>query len=61
MRRLERLKAEGFLLVILIVIVVINIFTTPHYLQLRPDRLFQLHIEDYRRSDHDLYHHQRRD
>jgi rhamnose transport system permease protein len=47
MHRLERLKSwEGFLLVILIGIVVFNIFTTPHYLQVQNQiNLFQLHIE----------------
>jgi len=47
MRRLERLKSwEGFLLAILILIVVFNIFTTPHYLQIQNQiNLFQLHIE----------------
>jgi len=46
-RRLERLKSwEGLLLAILIVIVVFNTFTTPHYLQVQNQiNLFQLHIE----------------
>jgi rhamnose transport system permease protein len=46
-RRLERLKSwEGLLLAILIVIVVLNTITTPHYLQLQNQiNLFQLNIE----------------
>jgi len=45
--RLERLKSwEGLLLAILIVIIVFNTFTTPHYLQVQNQiNLFQLHIE----------------
>ena len=64
MRRLERLKSwEGLLLAILIVIVVLNTITTPHYLRIQNQiNLFQLNIEkDYCCADHDLYHHQRRD
>ncbi len=47
MRRIERLKSwEGLLLAILAVIVVLNTFTTPHYLQVQNQiNLFQLHIE----------------
>ena len=47
MRRLEWLKSwEGLLLAILIVIVVLNTFTTPHYLQAQNQiNLFQLNIE----------------
>jgi rhamnose transport system permease protein len=47
MRRLKQLKSwEGLLLAILIVIVVFNSFTTPHYLQIQNQiNLFQLHIE----------------
>jgi rhamnose transport system permease protein len=47
LRRLERLKSwEGLLLVILIVVVVFNTFSTPHYLQVQNQiNLFQLHIE----------------
>jgi rhamnose transport system permease protein len=46
-RLLDRLKSwEGFLLAILIVIVLFNIFKTPHYLQVQNQiNLFQLHIE----------------
>ncbi len=46
-RRLEWLKSwEGLLLLILIVIVVFNSITTPHYLQVQNQiNLFQLHIE----------------
>jgi rhamnose transport system permease protein len=47
LRRLERLKSwEGLLLAILVVIVLFNTFTTPHYLQVQNQiNLFQLHIE----------------
>ena len=47
LRRLERLKSwEGLLLVILIVVVVFNALSTPHYLQVQNQiNLFQLHIE----------------
>jgi len=48
MRRiLERLKGwEGLLLAILIVVVLFNTFSTPHYLQVQNQiNLFQLHIE----------------
>jgi rhamnose transport system permease protein len=47
MRRFEWLKSwEGLLLAILIVTVVFNAFTTPHYLQVQNQiNLFQLHIE----------------
>jgi rhamnose transport system permease protein len=47
LRRLEKLKSwEGLLLVILIVVILFNIFSTPHYLQLQNQiNLFQLHIE----------------
>lgn len=47
MRRIERLKSwEGLLLAILAVIVILNTFTTPHYLQVQNQiNLFQLHIE----------------
>jgi rhamnose transport system permease protein len=46
-RSLEQLKSwEGLLLAILIVIVLFNTFTTPHYLQVQNQiNLFQLHIE----------------
>ena len=47
LRSLERLRSwEGLLLAILIVIVLFNTFTTPHYLQVQNQiNLFQLHIE----------------
>jgi rhamnose transport system permease protein len=47
MRRLEWLKSwEGLLLAILIVVVLFNTFSTPHYLQVQNQiNLFQLHIE----------------
>jgi rhamnose transport system permease protein len=47
LRRLERLKSwEGLLLLILILVIVFNSFSTPHYLQLQNQiNLFQLHIE----------------
>ena len=46
-RILERLKSwEGFLLIILIIIVFFNTTMTPHYLQIQNQiNLFQLHIE----------------
>lgn len=47
LHRLERLKSwEGLLLAILVVIVLFNTFTTPHYLQVQNQiNLFELHIE----------------
>jgi rhamnose transport system permease protein len=47
LRRLERLKSwEGLLLLILILVIIFNTFSTPHYLQVQNQiNLFQLHIE----------------
>ena len=47
LRRLERLKSwEGLLLFILIVVIVFNTFSTPHYLLVENQiNLFELHIE----------------
>jgi rhamnose transport system permease protein len=47
LRRLERLKSwEGLLLVILILVIIFNTFSTPHYLTAQNQiNLFQLHIE----------------
>jgi rhamnose transport system permease protein len=47
LRRLERLKSwEGLLLFILILVILFNTFSTPHYLTVQNQiNLFQLHIE----------------
>jgi len=47
LRRLERLKSwEGLLLLILILVIIFNTFSTPHYLLVENQiNLFQLHIE----------------
>ena len=47
LRRLERLKSwEGLLLLILILVIIFNTFSTPHYLLVQNQiNLFQLHIE----------------
>jgi rhamnose transport system permease protein len=47
LRRLERLKSwEGLLLLILILVIIFNTFSTPHYLQVQNQiNLFQLNIE----------------